>query len=593
MKKYYTCSIFDEEPEIEEFIKEGPPKGNIWIIPLGGMGEIGKNMMALESHDEIIIIDSGITFPDDDMPGIDYVMPDIRYLLLKQEKISKIVLTHGHEDHIGAIPYLVRMINAPIYGSKLTLELVKVKLANTVLEEPAELIEVNAGDKLQSPDFTIEFYSVTHSLSECFGLIIDTPQGRIIHSGDFKARPADEVQDSSSYKVFSEKPVKLLMSDSTNAERTGFSTPEAKVNESLDKIFAECPGRIIISSFASSLPRIKGIMALAIKHKRKICILGKGLETTISIAKELDYITVPHNMFVKMEDIDEVPPDKLLIIATGAQGEPLSAISSIANDSHKWVKAGHGDTVIISATPIPGNEAAVYKNINSLFRLGANVIYENPMMREQNRYVHASGHGNREDLKALIMMTNPEYVMPIHGEHRHQMSYMRIAKELGYDDQHILCCDNGAVIELSQDGVEILSYIKLCEILVDGYGIGDIGRAVLRERLNLAESGICFITGIVNMKRREFLQGPFFSTKGLVYEKESEEIMNDAVNTASDIFFNNSIQTLDDLNNGIKSEIRSFFSKRTQRKPIVISMIMESSEEAHEKHSKKRYKKHK
>lgn len=588
MKKYYTCSIFDEEPEIEPFIKEGPPKGSVWIIPLGGIGEIGKNMMALESKDEIIIIDAGITFPDDDMPGIDYVMPDIRYLLLKKDKISKIILTHGHEDHIGALPYILRMINAPVYGSRLTLELVKVKLANAVLEESSELIEVNEGDKLRSMDFTIEFYSVTHSLSECYGLIIDTNCGRIIHSGDFKKSTTNAQEELDFYARLSDKPVRLLLSDSTNAERTGFSTTEQAVNESLDKIFAKCPGRIIITSFASSLPRIKGIMNLAMKHKRKICILGKGLETTISIAKELDYINIPQNIFIKMEDIDEQPEEETLIIATGAQGEPLSAVSSIANGAHKWVKIHKGDTVIISASPIPGNEAAVYKNINSLFRLGANVIYENQSMKEQNIYVHASGHGNQEDLKALILLAKPEYLMPIHGEHRHQMSYRRIAKELGYKDEKIICCENGAVLEISPYGIEQIGSIKLCETMVDGYGIGDIGRTVLRERLNLAESGVCFITGLADLKAKLFLQGPFLYTKGLIYEKEAEEILHDAVKDISDIFYNASIQNLEDLNNAIRTEIRSFFSKRTQRKPTVISSVLEIRADILKKKRKKR-----
>ena len=575
MKKYYTCSIFDEELELEDFIKEGPPAGNVWILPLGGIGEIGKNLMVLESANEIIIVDAGITFPDDDMPGIDYVMPDIRYLLAKRDKITKIVLTHGHEDHIGALPYLLRMINAPVYGSRLTLELVKVKLANTVLEETTELIEIVAGDKLQSIDFNIEFYSVVHSLSEGFGLIIDTPCGRIVHSGDFKIPDPAENANTFLDKVTA-KPVRILLSDSTNAERTGFSTTEKAVNESLDKIFSKCPGRIIISSFASSLPRIKGIVELGTKMKRKICILGKGLETTLAIAKELDYINIPSDHILKMEDLDDYPDSEVLIIATGSQGEPLSAVSSIANDAHKWVKVRHGDTVIISASPIPGNEAAVYKNINSLFRLGANVIYENPTMKEQNLYVHASGHGNQEDLKRLILLTKSEYLMPIHGEHRHQMSYSRIAKDLGYADDNIICCENGTVIEMTPTSIEKLSVIRLCEIMVDGYGIGDIGRAVLRERLALAESGICFVTGIADMKEKTFIQGPFLSTKGLIYEKESEEIIQDAVNAISDIFYNPSTDTLNELNNAVKSEVRSFFSKRTQRKPIVISMIMEA-----------------
>lgn len=575
MKKYYTCNIFEDPLEADDFIREGPPEGRVWLIPLGGIGEIGKNLMVLESSREIIIIDAGITFPDENMPGIDYVMPDVRYLLMKKDKITKIILTHGHEDHIGALPYLLKMIQVPVYGSRLTLELVKVKLDN-IAEDGVRLIEVNAGDRLESDDFTVEFYSVTHSLSECFGLIIDTPCGRIVHSGDFKSKGAAETASDDSYSALSSKPVRLLLSDSTNAERTGFSTTEQAVRESLDKIFSKCPGRIIISSFASSLPRIKGIMTLAAKHRRKVCILGKGLETTVSIAKELDYINFPQNLFVKMEDLDCHPDEELLIIATGSQGEPLSAVSSIANDAHKWVKVRSGDTVIISATPIPGNEAAVYKNINSLIRLGANVIYENPTMKEQNLYVHASGHGNQEDLKALISLTKPEYVMPVHGEYRHQISYSRIAKSMGYDDNHILCCENGTVIEMSGDGVEKLSAIKLCEIMVDGYGIGDVGRTVLKERLALAESGVCFITGIADMEKRVYVNGPSMTTKGLIYEKESEEIIDEAVRTLGDLFYNPAVTNIDELNAAAKSETRSFFTKRTQRKPIVISMIMEA-----------------
>lgn len=575
---FYVNNNISEEPELPDIVKEDPEEGRVRIIPLGGIGEIGKNLTLFETRTEIIVVDAGIMFPSEDMPGIDFIIPDIRYLIYKKDKIKAIFLTHGHEDHIGALTYLLPQIDVPVYGSQLTIELVRSKLSDREADCDPELIPVRMNTPIQTDTFTIKFYPVIHSIAESAGLIIDTPAGRIIHSGDFKFDFTQNAAETASFLThagFDEKKTKLLLSDSTNAEKQGFSIPESTVKKTLEKLFAKAEGRIIISSFASSLPRIREIITLAQKFGRKICILGRGFETTINIAKKLGYITAPSTLFIDTQSLATLPDDKILIMATGTQGEPMSAISSIAGNAHKWVKIRRGDKVILSSTPIPGNEALVYKNINSMIKQGADVVYENPYLGKDNFHVHASGHGSQEDLKLLISITNPEYIMPVHGEVRHQVSYRRMAKKIGYKDDKIIIAENGSVIEMSEAGVEEIATIPTLPITIDGYGIGDVGKSVIKERLALAENGICVVSGMIDLEKKLYIQGPFINSMGLVFEKEAEELLEAAEEHLVEVTQQSDVMCIEDLNILLKSEIKKFFAKKIRRKPAVIPVILE------------------
>ncbi len=570
---------------MEDFVKEGPQGNNVWVLPLGGLGEVGKNLTVIESSSEIIIIDAGIMFPPEDMPGVDYIIPDIRYLTMKKNKVKAVILTHGHEDHIGALPYIIPRVAAPVYGTKLTLELVRSKFSEKDLCFDADLNVIQPGQTITLETFKVGFFPVIHSISESVGIIVDTPSGRIIHSGDFKfdfELQEREIADLIKLAGVGEKQTRLLLSDSTNAEKSGFSLPESKVHKTIDALFSESKGRILVSSFASSIPRINAIINIAAKYGRKVCILGRGLETSVGIAQNLGYINAPAELFIEVEDLAEIPDAKLLMLATGSQGEPLSAISTIANNSHKWVKIRNGDTVILSATPIPGNEALVYKNINALIRLGAEVIYENPYSGKENFHVHTSGHACQEDLKMLISLIKPEYIMPVHGELRHLISHCRLVEQLDYDNSKILYTQNGMIIEMNESCIHHLTTIELYDIIIDGYGIGDVGRSVLRERIALAENGVCIISGYADIENKEFIQGPYINTKGLVYEKEAVQLLEDALNAAKSVFTANKINDTEELNIAVKSEVRKFFSRRTKRKPFVISTVLADLPEAQE-----------
>ena len=578
MRNFYNNSI-TEYPEMEDFIMEGPSEGSIWVMPLGGVGEIGRNLTVIESVSEIIIVDAGIMFPSEDMPGIDYIIPDIRYLIQKSDKVKAILLTHGHEDHIGALPYVLPKIQVPVYGTELTLELVKARLKERYPSFDGKLIQITPGEKIEFNTFTIGCFPVLHSIAESVGYIIDTPMGRIIHTGDFKfdfEKNEREIVDLIKLANIGDKKVKLLLADSTNAEKSGFSRPESEIRNTIDLIIRESAGRIIISLFASSLPRINAIMKLAIKYGRKICVLGRGIESTVDIARRLGYITVPDSVFVKMEKLPDIADKDLLILATGSQGEPLSALSSMANNTHKWVKIKEGDTVVFSATPIPGNEALVYKSINALITLGAEVIYENTYSGKPNFHVHSSGHGCQEDLKMMVSIVKPEYVLPVHGEPRHLVSHNSLLERIGYTKDKILSARNGMIFEINEKNISHYATIALFDIIVDGYGIGDIGRSVLRERLMLAQDGICIVSGIADIENEVFVQGPYITTKGLVYEKESAELLQEAVDTACDVFDSFEIDTIEELNNMLKAEIRKFFSRKTNRKPAVVSTVLSS-----------------
>lgn len=564
-----------EEPQIDE----NPDSESIWVIPLGGLGEIGKNMTILESINDIIIIDAGIMFPTEEMLGIDYVIPDIRYLIHKKNKIRGIILTHGHEDHIGAIPYILNSLMVPIFGTKLTLEILKSKLKE--FELPSTLLTlIRSGETLNLGDFEIDFYKVVHSISESLGLIIKTPVGRIIHSGDFKFddQPVNgDVLDYDYLTLQGNSGIKLLMSDSTYADRPGYSEPEIKVGKTLDRVFSKCTGRIIISTFASSIPRIQQIISIAEKYNKRICIHGKSLENTLNIAREQGYINLQPEMIVKIEETKLIPENQLLILATGSQGEPLSALTLMAGNNHKWVKIKEGDTVIISATPVPGNESLVHNTINSLFRLGAEVIYESAYnSRNRDFHIHVSGHGSQEELKTLINIVKPEYFIPIHGEIRHLVHHARLANEMGIPKENIFQMEDGCILEISGNSSRIIGKLLLDDVMVDGLGIGDIGRAVLKDRQLLSENGICFAVIVVDKNTREILEGPFIETRGLIYIKESQELLQQAKeNVLKSLCENKSKTDSESLSSCMKTALRRFFQSKIRRRPVIIPTVID------------------
>lgn len=573
MNFFFTHHTSAERVYEEPQIFENPEPDRVWIIPFGGLGEIGKNMMVLESSRDIVIIDAGIMFPKEDMPGVDYVIPDIRYLFHKKDKIRGIILTHGHEDHIGAIPYIISHLQVPICGTRLTMEFIKYKLLEFELPSPT-LINIKPGDSVELGDFAVHFFSVVHSISESMGLIIDTPAGSFMHSGDFKLESSEGAEIEMLQKIC-HSGIRLLMSDSTYAERPGFSIPEKEVGKALRKVFRNCAGRIIISTFASSIPRIQQILDIAEQHNRKLCIHGKGLETTLNIAQELGYLSIPGGLLVKREEARKIPDSELLILATGSQGEPLSALTLMATNNHKWVKIKRGDTVVISATPVPGNETLIHNTINSLFRLGANVIYDLPYkaVGKEEFHIHVSGHGSSEELKMLIKLARPQSFMPIHGEIRHLIHHTRLARDAGIEEKDIFMLLDGDILEISRSEGRILGKICIEDIMVDGLGIGDVGRSILKDRQLMAENGICFAVITVDEKTGELISGPHIETRGLIYVKESQNILEEARQEVLDSLPENS-PTTEKLGIAIKSSLRKFFHARTKRRPIVVPMVI-------------------
>jgi ribonuclease J len=584
MNYYFNQCNHAEKTFEEPYIVEHPAEGALWILPLGGLGEIGKNMMVLETMNDIIVIDAGIMFPTEDMLGIDYVIPDIRYLIHKKDKIRALILTHGHEDHIGAIPYIVdRIDERPIYGTRLTLEILRAKLREFEIPSSGLLSVIKPGEEVALGDFNVRFFRVVHSIAESVGLIIDTPAGKIVHSGDFKfdSTPIDGgVADFASLEAIPPGATRLLLSDSTYAERPGHSFPESAVGKTLDDLFENCPGRIIISTFSSSIPRIQQIITLAQKHEKKLCVHGRGMESILTIGNELGYFSVPGEMLVKIEDIRNVPDERLLILATGSQGEPLSALSLMATSSHKWVKIKKGDTVIISATPVPGNESLVHSTINSLFRIGAEVIYEVPFksenVKKEDFHIHVSGHGSREELKMLITLVNPECFVPIHGEIRHLVHHARLARDMGIQEDKIFQLEDGDILELSKTDARLLGRLSLDNIMIDGLGVGDIGRSVLKDRQIMSDDGICVMVAVIDGITKELIEGPLIETRGLIYAKEAQDILDEAIDAVRQAFLNlKKSADIEFIKNSAKSLLRRFFQSRIKRRPLVVPMIIE------------------
>jgi len=563
-----------------------PPPGTLRVVPLGGLGEIGKNMLALHYEDSILVIDAGLMFPTDEMPGVDLVIPDISYLVEHADQVKGIILTHGHEDHIGAMPYVLPELSVPIYGTELTLGLLEGKLTEFEELEKPDFRKIKVGDTIWLGAFEVEFFRAVHSISEGVGLIVKTPLGTVVHSGDFKfdetpidGKPADLARLS----ALGDEGVLLLFSDSTYAERPGHSTSERVVGETLKTVFQGAPGRIIITTFASSIPRIQQIVDVSYLFKKRICFIGRSLLEMVEIATQLGYLKLPPEMRIDIDQIASCPDEELVIITTGSQGEPMSALTLMATSNHKWVTIQENDTVIISATPVPGNETLVMNNINLLFRLGAEVIYNLAPKSEQvtediGPKIHVSGHASRDELRKLLEIIRPKYFVPVHGEYRHLVHHGRLAKETGVAPENIFLMEDGDVLEFSGKEARMPGKIPLGDILVDGLGIGDIGRAVLRERRLLSQDGVCLAIVSLDRQSRAILSGPEVVSRGFVYVRESEELMEEArmkVREAIEKSGSRGETDLLVLKNSIKQTLARFLYEKTKRKPIIVPVIQE------------------
>ncbi|SHI53461.1 ribonuclease J [Geosporobacter subterraneus DSM 17957] len=545
------------------------------LIPLGGLNEIGKNMMAIEYKDDIMLIDCGLTFPEDEMLGIDIVIPDITYLIKNKDKVRGIVLTHGHEDHIGALPYVLKKINLPIYGTKLTLGLVETKLKEHKLSGSVHMQVVKPGDTVKLGEFKVEFMRTSHSIADAVCLAIHTSVGTIVHTGDFKVdfTPIDgERIDLHRLAELGQKGVLLLMADSTNVERPGYTMSERTVGATFENIFRNATKRIIVATFASNVHRVQQIINAAYKFNRKVSFSGRSMINVVNVAMELGYLNVPSDMLVDMNDIDRYMDHEIVVVTTGSQGEPMSALSRIAASEHKKLEIQPGDMVIISATPIPGNEKTVAKVVNQLFEKGANVIYESLAD------VHVSGHACQEELKLIHSLVRPQYFIPVHGEHRHLRQHAKLAESMGTPPENIFTLDNGQVIEISKEGAKISGNVTAGNILVDGLGVGDVGNIVLRDRKHLSEDGLMVVVVTITKETGQVVAGPDIISRGFVYVRESEDLMDEARTVVRNSLQNcqgNNVREWAVLKSAIKDSLRDFLYSKTKRSPMILPIIME------------------
>lgn len=550
-------------------------QNKIKIIPLGGLQEIGKNMTAIEYKDEMIVIDCGLSFPEDEMLGIDVVIPDVSYLVKNHDKLKGIFLTHGHEDHIGAIPYVLRKLDVPIYGTKFTLALVEHKLKENQISN-AMLIEVPAGTSVKAGLFKIDYIRVTHSIPDSCALAVHTPLGIIYHSGDFKIdhTPIDnEVTDFHKMAEIGARGCLLMLAESTNVEREGYTKSEKVVGKTLDEIFLGAQGnRVIIATFASNIHRVQQIVDMSIKYGRKVAVSGRSMVNGINIALSLGYLRIPKKTLVDINDIHKYSKDSLTIITTGSQGEPMAALSRIAASEHKKIQVSEGDTVVLSAHPIPGNEKSVAKVVNQLFERGANIVYDG------ESDIHVSGHAKREELKLIHRIIKPKFFMPVHGEYRHLYIHGELAQELGMPAENVVLMKNGAVLEVSRNECQINGQVPSGNVLVDGLGVGDVGNIVLRDRKHLSEDGLMVV--VVNLSKQDgsMVSEPDIISRGFVYVREAEGLMDEAKEIIKQTLIRNQQKNNREwayIKTSIKEDLKSYLFQKTKRSPMILPIIME------------------
>ena len=545
------------------------------IIPLGGLGEIGLNMMVFEYGDSAFIVDAGLMFPEDYMLGIDYVIPDMNYIKQIKSNISGVVLTHAHEDHIGAVPYLLKEMNLPIYGTPFTLGVVRKKLEEHGLFLPVSLNQISPRSILKLGAFELEFIRVCHSAVDGVGIAIKTPLGLVIHTGDFKishTTTAGMITDVNKFAQYGEKGVLALLSDSTNVEREGYTISDQEIGDTLGRISTGRKGRIIIGLFASSITRIQQVIDIAQAINRKVIFNGRSIETSVNIAKELGYINILEETEIDIEQISEFSDEEIIIITTGSQGEPMAALARMASGTHKQIKIKKEDTVILSSKFIPGNERAITKIINDLYRRGADVIYE------KISQIHVSGHAFQEELKLMINLTRPKYFIPIHGEYRHLILHSRLAEQVGIEKENILLAENGQIIKFGESGGRVQDSIITGRVLIDGKGVGDVGRSVLKERRDLSEDGLVIVNMALDEETGIVIFGPEIVSRGFVFETETGHLLEDAKCVILEIVEEIGPE-IDDRAGKIRSKIskalRKYFFFTIKRRPVILPFILE------------------
>ena len=554
---------------------DAPGEPAVRLIPLGGLGEIGLNMMLIECGPDILAVDCGLLFPDDEMPGVDFAIPDWAYLRERRDAFRAVVLTHGHEDHIGALSYLLREFPVPVYGTPLTLAIAKHRLAENGVLEQADLRTYAPGDRIAIGGFTVEPIRVTHSIADGIGLAIETPLGTVVHTGDFKLdpHPVDHQQpDYSRFAALGERGVLVLCSDSTNVGRPGHTGSETLVGQALAGRFAEAPGRIILATFASHIHRIQQVLDLAAQCHRHVALLGKSMMTNVAVAQDLGYLTVPEGLVLPLEELAELPAQRQVIVSTGSQGEPNSALSLIAAGDHKYVHAGPGDLVIFSSRVIPGNERVIGRVINALLRRGAEVLWEDVA------FVHVSGHASQEDLKQMLALTRPRYFVPVHGEFRHLLQHARLAEGVGIPKDRIFLIEDGLGLEVTASGTRVLGGYPAGPVLVDGKGVGDVGSVVLRDRQLLAEAGMLVIALTIDRTTGVIVAGPEIVSRGFVYMKEADALMDEVKTAVRDALAGRKAPEAFDrelVGAMVRSAARRFINQRFQRKPVVLPVILE------------------
>ncbi|MDR3597531.1 ribonuclease J [Clostridium sp.] len=564
-----------EWEEIKPNKKVEPQQIPLKVIPLGGLGEIGKNMTAFEYNNEIIVIDCGLAFPDEDLYGIDIVIPDVTYLIKNKDKVKGIFITHGHEDHIGGLPYILKQINIPVYGTKLSLGLIELKLKEHKMLSDCILNIVEPGELTKLKHFKIEFIRNNHSIPDSCSIALHTPLGVIVHSGDFKVdfTPIDEkVMDLQRYAQLGRTGVLLLMADSTNSLHKGYTMSEKTVGETLENLFRKASGRVIVSTFASNVHRLQQIADCSIKYGRKIAFSGRGMENVSEAAISLGYLFIPEDMIISLDEIKNYSSDRLTIVTTGSQGESMAALTRIAASTHRHVQIQEGDMVIISATPIPGNEKAVSNVINDLIKKGANVIYKTI------EDIHVSGHACEQELRLIQALLKPKFFIPVHGEYRHLVTHANIAQSMGIDKSNTFILENGDVLELFKDKGNVAGKVPFGRVLVDGMGVGDIGNMVLRDRKNLAENGIITVVVAIDIKNKIIISGPDIVSRGFVYVRNSEELIDEVRNIVTNVVescLERNITQWAEIKNGIRREVDDFVYIKMKRKPMILPVIVE------------------
>jgi ribonuclease J len=550
-------------------------KKKIKVIPLGGLGEVGKNITVIEYGEEIIVVDCGMTFPDSEMYGIDVVIPDVSYLVKNKERIKGFFITHGHEDHIGAIPYILKQVNAPIYATKLTIGLIENKLEEHKMLDIVDLNVVEAGDTIPLEKVKVEFIRTNHSIADSCALAIHTPLGIVVHTGDIKVdfTPVDgKVIDLQRLAKIGKQGVLLLMADSTNACHPGYTMSEKTVGETLDNLFGKGKGRIIVATFASNIPRLQQIINSSIKYGRKVAFSGRSMEKISDVAAKLGYLDIPEGLLIDLKDLKLYNSNQITIVTTGSQGEPMSALTRIASSTHKNIQIEKDDMIIISANPIPGNEKAVSRVINDLTQKGAQVIYKS--IEE----IHVSGHACEQELKLLQSILKPKYFVPVHGEYKHLRKHILIAEEVGLEKGKSFILENGEVLSVNRKSACISGKVQAGNVLVDGSGIGDVGNIVLRDRKNLSQDGIINIIVAIERESHSVVSGPDIITRGFIYVGESEELVKNIKDIAYESIQNSldkNIFKWSEIKNNIRNDVGLFIYSKTKRKPIIVPIIME------------------